>query len=341
MGNVRVVLYGVGAIGRLVAKTLYEKRKGVEIVGAIDIDVRKVGRDLGEIAGLGRCIGVKVSSDPDKVLEEAKPDVVILMTSSFLRKVYPQIITCLEHGSNVISTCEELSYPYIVDEELSRKIDEEARRRGLRVLGAGINPGFLMDLLPIVLTTPCLYVDKISVKRVIDASKRREPFQRKIGAGLAPEEFKRKIESGEITGHMGLPQSIALIAKALDWKLDEIKVKEPEPIIADKTVKTQFLEVEAGMVAGLEQAASGIISGEEKITLLFRASVSEQHGFDSIDIIGDPPIHFKTSPEVHGDTGTVGTIVNLIPGLLKAPPGLLTVVDLLLTKFHGTLDSTK
>ncbi len=327
MEKIRVVIYGVGAIGRLVAKTLLEK-DGVEIVGAIDVDPRKVGKDLGEVLGLGRKLGVVISNDPDKVLSETKPHVVLHMTRSYLKDVFDQLVGIIKHGVNIVSTCEELSYPYYVDVKKARELDELAKKHGCTVLGTGINPGFLMDTLAITLTAPCVKIDKITIRRVINASTRRGPFQKKIGAGLTVEEFKRKIEAKEITGHVGLEQSISLIAAALGWDLDKIVVEPVEPVIAEKPVKTDYVDVKPGQAAGLKQIARGIMGGKDVIVLDFKAYVGAPEEYDSIDIEGVPPIHEKISPCVHGDWGTVGMVINMIPKVLTAPPGLITMKDI-------------
>ena len=323
---VKVVLYGIGAIGARIARCLL-KKKGIEVVGAIDIDPAKVGKDLGEVIGLGEKTGVVVSNDPDKVLSEAKPDVVVHATLSFMDKVFDQIMTCIKHGVNVVSTCEELSHPYVSNPKLAKQLDEAAKRAGVTVLGTGINPGFLMDTLPIVLSAVCHEVRSIKVCRSINAATRRLPFQKKIGAGLTVEEFKEKMESGAITGHVGLEQSIALIADALGWRLDKIEVEPVQPVVAEKEVKSDYITVPPGKVAGLKQVARGIMGGKEVITLEFTAYIGAEE-YDSIDIDGVPPVHEKITPCVHGDEGTVGMITNMIPKVIKAPPGLLTMKDM-------------
>lgn len=183
MRNVKVVLYGVGAVGSLIAKFLLEK-KGVEIVGAVDIAKDKVGKDLGEVLGLERKLGVKVSNDVDAVLAKTKADIAIHTTSSFLKDTYSQIASIVKNGVKVISTCEELSYPYSTEPELAKKLDTLAKKHNVTVLGTGINPGFLMDTLVITLSAVCEKIDKIEATRVMNAATRRLPFQKKIGAGL-------------------------------------------------------------------------------------------------------------------------------------------------------------
>ena len=327
MDEVRVVLYGVGAVGSLIAKSILEK-KGVKIVGAIDVAKEKVGKDLGKVLGLNRKIGIKVSSDVDAVLSKTKPDIAIHATSSYLKDTYPQIASIVKHGVNVISTCEELSYPHYSEPKIAKELDKLAKKHDVTVLGTGINPGFLMDTLVITLTAACQKIEKIEVVRVMDAAKRRLPFQKKIGAGLTVEDFKQKIERGEITGHVGLEQSIAMIADALAWKLDKIKTEPVEPVIAKEPVKSDFIRVEAGKVAGLKQMARGFMENKEVIVLDFQAYIGAKEEYDAITITGVPTIKQKIQPCVHGDIGTVAIIINCIPKVLKAPAGLLTMKDL-------------
>ena len=217
MRKVKTVLFGVGAVGSLIAKFLLEK-EGVKIVGAIDVAKDKVGRDLGEVLGLARKLGITVSEDVDSVLSKADVDIAVHTTTSFLKDTYPQIASIIKHGVNVVSTCEELSYPYFSEPELAERLNTLAKEHGATVLGTGINPGFLMDTLVITLTTVCQKIERIEAVRVMDAATRRLPFQKKIGAGLTLEEFQQKIEGRQITGHVGLEQSIAMIANALVWK---------------------------------------------------------------------------------------------------------------------------
>lgn len=323
--EVRVVLVGVGAIGSEIARLLLRKT-GVRMVGAVDPAPGKVGRDLGDVIGVGRSLGVMIVGSLDELDVDA--DIAVHATTSFLDKAYPQIVRLVERGLDVISTCEELSYPYIVDEDLAKSIDELARKHNVTVLGTGINPGFIMDTLVIVLTAVCQDIKRIRVERVMDAGKRRLQFQRKIGAGLTLEEFREKISSGEITGHVGLRQSIALIADALCWKLDRIVEEPVKPIVADREITGSFITVKPGSVAGLNQVAYGMYRGEHAIILDFKAYIGASEEYDSITIEGTPTIRERIAPCIHGDIGTAAIIVNSIPKVLNAPPGLKTMKDL-------------
>jgi len=297
-------------------------------VGAVDVDEKKVGKNLGEVLGVEKKLGIKVSDDLDAVLSETDADIAVHTTSSYLRDTYPQIASIVKHGVNVVSTCEELSYPYVSEPELAKKLDALAKKHDVTVLGTGMNPGFLMDTLVIMLTAPCQKIEKIEAVRVMDAATRRVPFQKKIGAGLTVEEFQQKIGKKQITGHVGLEQSIAMIAGALAWKLDNILVEHVEPIVAEKPVESKDIKVKTGQVAGLGQKARGIMKGKEVIVLDFQAYIGAEDEYDAITIKGIPSIKQKIQPCVHGDIGTVAMVVNSIPKVINAPSGLLTMKDL-------------
>jgi len=327
MRKLKVVLYGVGAVGSMIAKFLLEK-EGVEIIGAVDIAKDKIGRDLGEVLGLEKKLGIKISADADSLFSKAEADIVIHATSSYLKDTFPQIASVIKHGIKVISTCEELSYPYYSENEIAKKLDTLAKKHNATVLGTGINPGFLMDTLVITLTAVCQKIDKIEATRVMNAATRRLPFQKKIGAGLTVKEFRKKIENKQITGHVGLEQSIAMIADALAWKLDKVQVEPVEPVIAEKRVESMDIKVRTGDVAGLRQKARGIMKNKEIIVLDFQAYIGAEEEYDAVTIYGVPNFRQKIQPCVHGDISTVTMVVNSIPKVINAPSGLFTMKDL-------------
>jgi 4-hydroxy-tetrahydrodipicolinate reductase len=327
MRKVRIVLYGVGAVGILIAKFLLEK-EGVEIVGAVDTARAKTGKDLGEVLGLQGKLGIIVANDADALLKQTKPDIVVHATSSFLKDTYLQIATIVKNGANVVSTCEELSYPYSAEPKLAKELDLLAKKHDATVLGTGINPGFLMDTLVITLTAPCQRIEKIEATRVMNAATRRVPFQKKIGAGLTLEEFKEKIDHRHITGHVGLEQSIRMIADALAWKLNKVIVEPVEPVVAKKATESKDIKVKAGNAAGLKQKAKGMMNGREAIVLDFQAYIGAEKEYDAVTIIGVPNVNQKIEPCVHGDIGTIAMVVNSIPKVINARAGLLTMKDL-------------
>jgi len=325
--EIRIILYGVGSIGSQIARLLLRK-KGLKIVGAVDASPEKIGRDLGEVIGVEKTLGVSISGDSERLLSSVDADVALHATSSFLKDVYPQLAQLIKRSVNVISTCEELTYPYVVDESLAFNLDRLARKHGVTLLGTGVNPGFLMDTLPIALSGLCQEVKHIKVERVIDAAKRRLPFQKKIGAGLTPEEFEDMIEKRMITGHVGLEQSIAMIADALGLSLQRIEAEPVKPVLAEKPVESREIRVDKGRVAGLTQSAYGIIDEKAFITLVFKAYIGAEEEYDSIIIEGTPSINQKIVPCVHGDLATAAIIVNSIPKVINAAPGLKTMKDL-------------
>ena len=220
MKDIRVVQFGVGPIGAELAKYALQK-EGMKIVGAVDIDKNKVGKDLGELT-IGKKLDLPITDDVPGLLKRTKPDIVLHSTGSYLRDVKPQLLKIIGAGADVISTCEELAYPFMKNPKIAKEIDARARKKRVTVLGTGVNPGFVMDTLVIATTTVCRDVRKIHSMRVQDASRRRLPFQKKIGAGLTQEEFKAKVSNGTIR-HVGFAESIAMIASALGWKLDGIE----------------------------------------------------------------------------------------------------------------------
>jgi hypothetical protein len=328
---IRVVLVGLGPIGAAVAHQL-ESREGFRIVGAVDIDPLKVGKDAGVVLGLGRRLRVAVTEGIGRTLKATKPDVAVLCTSSTLRTVVPQFEEVLKARVPIVTTTEEAAYPTARNRRLFRRVDGAARSAKVAVLGTGVNPGFVMDALPIALTAVCERVDRIEVQRVQDASLRRLPFQRKIGAGLTPEQFQRGLDNGTLR-HVGFPESVQMIADALGWTLDRTS-EHVTPKIAEQPVKSELLAVEPGFVSGLIQQAIGYVGGEPRITLHLEAYLGAPESYDSVRIEGSPGIHSKIVGGVHGDIATASMVVNSIPAVLDAEPGFRTMRDLRLPSFY-------
>jgi hypothetical protein len=330
MRNIRVVHFGLGPIGAAVVKQV-AVRPGFKIVGGIDIDPSKVGRDLGEVAGLSKRLGVKVGGDASKMLRLAKPDVVVLCTSSSIKNVMPQIETILKARRPIVSTTEELSYPGYSHIRQARQIHAWAKKARVAVLATGVNPGFAMDALPIALTAVCERVDRVTVNRVQDARIRRLPFQQKIGAGLTAEQFEQKVDDGSVR-HVGLTESIAMIADALGWTLDRV-TDDIQPRLATTTIASEFLSVEPGYVCGIVQDGVGFRKGEAVIRLHMEAYLGSPETYDAVDIDGSPSLTMKISGGIHGDVATASIVVNSIPKVLDAAPGLHTMRDLPLPSF--------
>lgn len=328
---IKTLHIGLGPIGAGVVRQV-ASRKGFRIVGAVDIDPAKIGRDLGEVCGLSRKLRVKVTGDIAKTIKAVKPDVAVLCTSSSLKKVVPEFEAVLKLKVPIVSTTEELAYPVRGNAGAARKIDALAKRARVAVLGTGVNPGFTMDALPIALTGVCEDVQAIEVARVQDASVRRLPFQQKIGAGLTPDEFMQKVNGGSVR-HVGLAESITMIADAMGWKLDKV-TDEIEPKIAERQVSSQYLTVEPGRVCGIVQDGVGYRKGEPIIRLHMEAYLGAPDSFDAVRIKGNPPLAMMIAGGVHGDIATAAITVNSIPKVLQAAPGLRTMRDMALPSFY-------
>jgi 2,4-diaminopentanoate dehydrogenase len=330
MPNIRVMHFGLGPIGAAVVQQVVRK-SGLKIVGAVDVDPVKAGRDIGDVVGLKRRLGVRVHEDGAKALKAAKPDVVILSTNSSLKAVMPQIETILKSKAAIVSTTEELAYPGYTHIRYAKQIHQWAKKAKVAVVGTGVNPGFAMDALPIMLTAVCERVDRVLVNRVQDARMRRLPFQQKIGAGLTTEQFQRQLADGTVR-HVGLTESIAMIADALGWTLDRIS-DEVQPKLATVTVSSELMAVDPGYVSGIIQDGIGYRKGESVIRLHMEAYLGAPESYDSVEIEGSPNLSMKLAGGIHGDIATASIAVNSIPKVLAAPPGLHTMRDLALPSF--------
>jgi 4-hydroxy-tetrahydrodipicolinate reductase len=323
--KIRAIQYGVGPIGASVARLMREKQ-AIEICGAIDSDPAKAGRDLGEVIGAPDAPwGVTISADAKEVLEQAA-DIVIHSTSSALPNVMDQLLACLEAEACVVSTCEELAYPWRTHPQLAAKLDGAAKDWGVAVVGTGVNPGFVMDKLVVTLAAVSQRIEHAKALRIVDASKRRQPLQKKIGAGMAVEEFRAQVAAGVIK-HVGLPESVAMVADSLNLPVEEI-TETIEPVVAQERVQTEFLTVEPGQAAGVHQIARGVGGGKEFIYLELQMYVGAKDPADTVELKGHPNINLVIPGGTHGDIATASVVVNSIPVILDAPAGLRTARDL-------------
>lgn len=325
-------MYGLGPIGASVARQL-ATRKGFQIVGAVDIDHAKVGLDLGEVIGLGKKMRIRITNDPVGAIKAGKPDVAVLCTSSSLKKVMPQIETVLKKKVAIVSTTEELSYPVGKNRALAKQIDALAKKAKVAVVGTGVNPGFAMDALPITLTGICERVDSIRVDRIQDARSRRLPFQQKIGSGLTREQFAQKVKDGSVR-HVGLAESVTMIADAMGWKLDKV-TDEIQPKIAEQAVESDLIAVDPGYVCGIIQDGIGYVKGKPVITLHMEAYLGAPDSYDAVTIDGHPRVTSKVSGGLHGDIATASITVNSIPKILRVTPGLRTMADMPVPSWFG------
>jgi len=322
--KIRVIQFGLGPIGCAMARHITE-RPELELVGGVDIDPAKVGQDLGLVIGLDAPLGVSVSETLAAALVHTEADVAIHTTNSYFDLFQSQIIEILEARLDIVSTAEELSFPWLSHAEEAAEIDTVAKRVSKTVLGTGVNPGFLMDSLPLNLTSICQQVDSIEVTRVINASERRGAFQKKIGSGMTVEEFRTKMDEGRM-GHVGLPESMQMVFDTLGREMTRYE-EQVEPVVAEVLTRTNFFEVSPGLVMGLHQVARGYSGDDVFVTLTFIAALAMEDDGDTIKISGHPNLDVKLKG-TNGDIATVAMAVNAIKRVKAAAPGLVTMRDL-------------
>ncbi len=321
---INIIQYGLGPIGNKITSIISEK-KNLKIVGAVDIAPNLVGKDIGILAGFSNSIGVKIEKSINDINSEEKADIVVLTTASSLEKIAPQILEIVSAGYNVVSTCEELTYPWLTNPKLAKEIDDAAKSNNVTVLSTGVNPGFLMDFLPSALTAVCKNVKKIKIERIQDAQYRRIPFQKKIGAGLTPLEFENKKKDGSLR-HVGLTESIHMIASSLGWRLSKTE-DIIEPVIAEAEFNSNGVLVKKGNALGVQQTGRGFVNDEEVISLIFKAAVGQENPRDRVVIDGIPQIDMTIKDGVNGDVATCAITINAIPVVINSPAGLMTMID--------------
>lgn len=323
--KIKIAQFGLGPVG-LETMKLAATKPWADIVGGIDIDPEKIGRDLGDSTGDKALRGRKVFGSLEELIARIKPDLVLHTTVSRFKDAFTQIEPMARQGISVVSSCEELLFPQLKEPKLAARLDEICRNASARVIGTGVNPGFVMDVLPVCLTAICREVRSIHVRRVVNASTRREPLQRKIGSGLPPEEFRRLLDAGR-AGHAGLKESLALIAHCLEWKVAKI-TETGDAIVADHDIRTRYLHVKKGQTCGLHQRAEGRVDGKIRLVLDLKMYLDAREPHDAIQIEGEPPLDVIIKGGVAGDQATMAALVNTAARILKAPPGLLLMTDL-------------
>lgn len=318
---ITAVQYGVGPIGARLVRAARDR--GFEFVGAVDIDPEKVGRDLAEVCELHDPTGVQITEDLDEALGE-DPDIVLHSTVSSAVHAKDQIHPILEAGYDVISTCEELAFPWYEHELVGQQLDDVARSNAATCLATGVNPGFVMDAMPAYLATPMERIDSVEVSRVQNAGDRREPLQRKVGAGLSPERFDAEIATG--AGHIGSTESTAMLAHALGWDIDTI-TESIDPVIADQYIETDSVTIHPGEVAGVHQVAKGYAGDQVRVTLELKMAVGLEAN-DTVIFEGRPDVSITVANGYHGDIATTAIVVNCVESVITAEPGMVTMLDL-------------
>ena len=332
MRNIRVAVWGFGAMGGGITRVLLQKT-GVEITGVCDLHPNRVGKSIFDLLEVerGDRADVIVTSDIELALPEKSADVCILATDSFTKDVYPKLVKVLSHGINAISTAEEMSYPAAKEPELAQEIDRVAKKFGVTALGTGINPGLMMDLLAICLSGCMTSVEKVTCRRVNSLSPFGPLVMQEQGVGLTPEAFQEGVEKGELAGHVGFAESVGMISHALGWKIDEF-TQQMAPILTEVDRKSPYGFASRGNVAGVNMTGQGYVEGRVMIDMIHPQQIEPElggtHTGDYITLEGSPRVDMKIQPEVNGGIGTIAMCVNMIPHVINARPGLKTMIDL-------------
>lgn len=330
MKQIRVLQWGLGAMGSGMARLMLEK-PGLKIVAVLDARPDYFGKDLGEVLKLGKKVGVKVTNDPSTVLKKEKVDIVVIATTSWLKEQVSDLRKILVAGLNCVSIAEEMADPYAQNPKLAKELDKLAKDNGVTIVGTGVNPGFVLDLLVVALTAGNHSVERIEASRVNDLSPYGPTVMNSQGVGTSPAQFKAGVADGSIVGHVGFPESIHMISDALGLGVDRIE-QTREPIISKVKRETPHIKVAPGMVAGCSHIGIGYRGDKEVIKLIhpqqIHPGLEAQETGDYIQIYGKPEIHMSIKPEVAGGIATEGIAVNLIPLVVAATPGLKRMIDL-------------
>lgn len=330
---IKVAEWGTGMMGQGLLGYILDRPKDIELCGVIVTNPAKEGKPVGEL--IGRPCDIAMTTDFEAVLAQ-KPDVVCINTQSNLDEIEPQIVPAVKAGCNVICIAEKLAYPWASDPGRADFFDRLARENDVTILGTGINPGFVLDALVVMWSSVCLRVDGIEASRVNDLSPFGPTVMKGQGVGTTVAEFEKGVADGAIVGHIGFPESIMLIGKALGWEIDLIE-ETREPIVTAVERSTRWVHVAPGDVAGCRHVGKGYSEGELKIHLIHPQQIhphlAGQETGDYIRIHGEPTVDMQNTPEIPGGKGTFASAGNYIPLMRDAPSGMKTVIDLPIPRY--------
>ena len=328
--RIRIAQFGLGPIG-LESLRLLATKPWAEIIGGVDIDPSKTDKSLAAIGAGERFTQQMCYASFNELLSNARPDVIVHTAGSKIGPAVEQIIPMAKAGVSVVSSCEELLFPYRRDYDAAMALDRACKENGARVVGTGVNPGFVMDVLPICLTGVSRAVEEIHIQRVVNASTRRMPLQKKIGSGMPPDEFRSLFKAGK-AGHAGFQESAAMVAHCMGWDVESI-TETCEPVVADHDLRTQFFQVKQGQTCGLHQQATVKVYGRVRITMDLKMYLDAVNPHDAVQVVGEPALNLRIDGGVAGDEATVAALANAIPRVLLASPGLKLMTDLPVPSF--------
>jgi 4-hydroxy-tetrahydrodipicolinate reductase len=320
---IRVIVIGLGPIGISAAEKVLAD-KGLQLVGLVDVDPKKIGKTLADVGGKVSGGPAIVSSISEAAMHGA--GVAIVTTTSKFDKIIPTLRQLMGHQIHVVSSCEEMSWPTYLNPELAKKIDDEAKRAGVALLGTGVNPGFVMDYFPVVFSSMVTQVSSVKVGRYVDASTRRQPLQAKVGATMTVEHFNGLAREGKI-GHMGIAESVAMLAHGLGREIRKGDVKVTlDPVVADREMPSLLGTIKPGQVCGMHNTAKWSGHGLSiDLDLIMAIGTKDPH--DLIEIGGPVPLKLRIEGGTPGDSATVASLVNFARVLPRCTPGLKTMLD--------------
>jgi 4-hydroxy-tetrahydrodipicolinate reductase len=318
----RILHVGLGPLGVKIVADLHERRIGT-VVAAVDVSPALAGKRLRDVVpGIESDAVVRADLDADP----RGYDAAIVTTSSDLARCAPTFRALLERGATVVSTCEELAWPWLRHAGLARELDGLARKTGGRLLGTGVNPGFMMDAFPVAATAIAHSVRAVEVHRLQDASTRRIPFQKKVGVGLDDVQFRAQVEAGTLR-HVGLGESIHFVAARLGLAITRWD-EDIAPVYADRALRSGLGPVPQGRICGVRQEGRGYDGDRAVVTLKFQASIGHPDPHDRVIVDGVPPLDLIWRGGVHGDVATSAITLNSIASLRAAAPGLHTMASI-------------
>ena len=329
-GRIKIAQFGLGLIG-IESIRLAAVKPWLDVVGAVDIDPAKTGRPLNDLVGNVDVGEATVYDSFERLLDEVQPDVVLHTAGSKVDATFDQIEPMIRAGVSVVSSCEELLFPKLRSPARSEQVDELCRAFGAGVVGTGVNPGFVMDVLPVCLTGVSRSVDRIEVFREVNASTRRQALQKKIGSGMDPDDFRKLWEAGR-AGHAGFRESAAMVCHAMGWPYDDL-VETCEPVIAGHDIRTQYFSVEKGLTCGIHQTVTARVDGRTPLFMDLKMYLDAPNPHDRVIVTGEPAYDCLLQGGVAGDGATVAALINAVPRVLKAGPGLHLMTDLAVPSF--------
>lgn len=332
MKNVKVAVWGFGAMGSGIVRALLTK-KGVDIVGVCDLHPQRVGKSIFEVLDVPRAerADVVVTSDIDEAVRAGQCDICVIATDSFTAKVCDKVLRIVEKGVNVVTTAEEMAYPKANEPELAAKMDAAARAHGVSVLGTGVNPGLIMDILALCLSGGMTDVEFVQCRRVNSLSPFGPAVMEEQGVGLPVAEFEKRVAEGTMAGHVGFKESVYMMNEALGLGVDHFE-QQMKPIVTDVDRRSPYGFAKAGDVAGVNMTGQGSRDGKVVIDMIHPQQIEPElggtHTGDYIVLKGSPDISMEIRPEVDGGIGTIAMCINMIPHVINARPGLRTMIDL-------------